>query len=137
MNINQEKNMKKVTVYDINSTILKDSKGEYNTLPKKFAILEGPKGIVVTDDEAVHRVLKSDEEKIPFNLYKTLSEGFSLIPDKKVETSIKSIKENCISEEAELSKYVRFFGTRIKCNYAILLKSIKKIGLKSKDYSME
>ena len=134
--------MKTVKVYDINSRIKAEFDGKYEgygAADRELAIIEGPKGIVVSDYEAVHWLFGSVEENIALDLYEVKIDAsgrkmIPMLPSKRAEATIAYIKEKCEAKEVDLGQWVRRFGARLESNYDTLLKSIKKVGLDSRDY---
>jgi len=106
----------------------------------QFFILEGKKGFIVSVDfEGVHNVYEDENGLITIGLYQKPKDGYITIsPKGTFQVSIKDF----LSLEPEYSEYefkdmVRTFGSRLDNNYALLLKSCKKIGLDLSDYNTE
>lgn len=124
-----------VKVYNIKEMVEKESEGKF-TARESLAIIEGRKGIIVTDCEAVHEVYKSEDEKYNIALYPN-DGAMHLFPSAEVNLTLRFIKEKGKYQECELTEFVRHFGSRIECNYNLLLKSIKQIGLTPDNYKRE
>jgi len=100
-----------------------------------MCIIEGKKGIIITDNEACHTVHKSVDEKYEIDVVKISADPnvISMNPDATGKVSIKAL-QTASYIELELGEWVRRFGSRIENNYDILLKSIKQIGLNPSDF---
>jgi hypothetical protein len=99
---------------------LEDSLGlSFGSTPSEInAAIVGPKGIILTDNEAVHTV---------HSLEDSLELTFGSIP-------LKDLIGSTPLEEVELGTWVRTFGSRIEANYCKLLASIKEIGLDNSEF---
>lgn len=97
------------------------------------AIIEGPKGIIITDDEGVHRVFSDRNYKIAFNVAPHEEGTIQVIPTERIAVTIKVLMDE-EHEEQELGEFVRRFGTRIEQNYGFLLKTIEEFGLNPDNY---
>lgn len=99
-----------------------------------IVVLIGTNGIIVVDSEGVHTPLATIENKYEIEVITPATSGtLKIMPDAIMKSTVKELMK-ADSEEVELGEYVRKFGSRLEQNYAILLKSIKQIGLDPKDY---
>ena len=119
----------KVKKYNIKGLIEKTHKTITTYTEHEAVIIEGTKGIIVTDNEAIHNIYDDFNGIYEFDV--CAIDGNTPIGVVKI-----SIDEmiTADSTEVELTEYVRKFGSRIENNYALLLKTIKEIGLNPKDY---
>ena len=83
------------------------------------AAIVGPKGVILTDDEACHTIHGYED---------SLELSFGAIPVKEL------LKSEQSGDPIELGTWVRTFGARIEANYCKLLASIKEIGLDNSEY---
>jgi len=99
-------------------------------------IVEGPKGIVVSyETEGVHWIIDSLDETFEIDVYKKPDEtGIPIFPRYKIEVTLRDIINTCEYEKCDVKDMVRKFGSRLDANYALLLESLKKIGLNLEEY---
>lgn len=123
-----------VYTYDIDK-ILKDKTGnKWEFVGNgKWIIIEGPKGIIISDNDAVHHLFPGRDYEVKLQVAEKKEDMVSLFPSHSLPIKIGELME-CSHEEKELGQAVRKFGGRIETNYLILLKSIKEIGLNPDDY---
>ena len=81
------------------------------------ALIEGPKGFILTDSDGVHTLH---------------DKGYVGIQG--IKFTLDQIKATPIYNIEKLSTFVRTFGSRIEANYRLLLHSIEKIGLNPNNY---
>ena len=101
-----------------------------------LAIIESDKGIIVSDNEAVHYLYDNAEEGHEVNLYDRKEGSISIFPSSSTLVPVKELKK-CECRESTLTDFVRRFGSRIEGNYSTLLDSIREIGLNPEDYKRE
>jgi hypothetical protein len=119
----------KVKKYNVKGLIEKTHKTITTYTESDVVIIEGTKGIIVTDNEAIHNLYDDFNGIYEFDV---CAIGGNT-PIGLVKISIDEMI-TADSTEVELTEYVRKFGSRIENNYALLLKTIKEIGLNPKDY---
>ena len=83
-----------------------------------IAIVNGDQ-VILSDSDAVHTIHTLDEKVTA------------------THTAREILASSPVEEVKDLGNWVRVFGSRIEANYALLLKSIKKIGLNPKDFPRE
>lgn len=124
-----------VYTYDIDK-ILKDKTGnKWEFVGNgKWIIIEGPKGIIISDNDAVHHLFPCRDYEVKLQVVEKQEEGvIALFPSHSLSVKIGELME-CDHKEKELGQVVRRFSDRIERNYLTLLKSIKEIGLNLNDY---
>lgn len=128
--------MPKVKVFNLKEMVETKWDGAFTSHVKEIAIIDGLEGSIVSDDEAVHQVFKTDADKFHLDVYPNDGK-MHMFPVNSVELPLSFIKVTAPCRDIELTEFVRHFGRRIEGNYATLLKSIKEIGLNPKNYKRE
>jgi len=144
--------MKKVRKYNFN-TALDKMKEEDSELKEKLDsenlhtrdtdfIIVGTNGILISvSHEGVHYMFKSLEEKYEIGLWEKPTKhedgttSTPIFPKYNIKVKIKYLMENSEYEEYDIKNMVRHFGSRLDTNYAVLLESLKEIGLNLKEYN--
>ncbi len=128
----------KVKVYDINKAVKESTEGKFKAFgfDATLAIIEGPNGIIVSDCDGVHKVLKDEQQRFKIQMVEN-TESIYIYPSHSADTSVAMLKSSASYTEMKLTEFIRRFGSRIESNYDILLKSIKEIGLNPADYPRE
>jgi len=117
----------KVLVYDLARLISQETGEPYCGIEEKNAMIVGPEKIILTDDEGCHSV---HDKTDTINMCSFMTRKKAVISVEKLITKSYAVPV----DEVELGIFVRTFGARIERNYAILLDSIKEIGLNPADY---
>jgi hypothetical protein len=136
--------MAKVTIVDIKKLVKDhvDHTDEEWFMPEfdELAVIPTPKGVVVSDHDAVHYTATMDE-KFKIALYRnyTNEKGHRCmegIPSQVIEVPVRDLLEDpgVSRTEEELAIFVRTFGSRIEGNYATLLDTLEEYGLNPGDY---
>ena len=128
--------MEKVKAYNLKEMVETSWDGAFTSHVKEIVIIDGRKGFIVSDDEAVHEVFKNEDEKYHLDVYPNDGK-IHMFPVNTVDIPLSFIKANAPCREVELTESVRHFGRRIEGNYELLLKSIKQIGLDPNNYKRE
>jgi hypothetical protein len=128
--------MNNIKVYDIGKFIdanIKDKKVYFSD--RKKAIVIGNKGVVVFDDEAVGWVKDSIQDKVKIGFLDTTDSEDSVIPRYSANITISDLLD-AESTEMHITQFVERYNynSRLKSNYAGILKAIDEIGLNSKDF---
>ena len=138
--------MKKVNIIDVKKYV--DSKLAATMAERGLemrvmvlAVLPGDDRVIVSDQDAVHDILAMDGH-IEVDLFECDKQGehgmmIAMVPSARVKLPVQELVALCgteFAQEVELAAFVRRFGRRIEENYAILLNSIKEIGLVPEDY---
>ena len=129
----------KVKVYNTQKWIETEVRGYTTFREHSHAVIEGPDGSIMVCEEGVHDIFKSKHEKFETEIQTANKPGtIKIMPDALVSETLKEYLLKCpVKEEVELGEYIRKFGSRLEQNYAILLRSIKEIGLDPKNYPRE
>jgi hypothetical protein len=123
-----------VCTYDIDNILKDKTEDKWGFVGnKEWIIIEGPKGIIISDNEAVHHIFPGRDYEVKLHVVEKQEGVTSLFPSHSLPVKIGELME-CPHKEKELGQAVRRFGGRIEANYLTLLKSIKEIGLNSNDY---
>ena len=129
--------MSKVKVYDVRSCVEKNSNGKYTTFYEhEYAVIEGPKGLVITGSEGVHYFYNAIGDTHQFALEKKREGSVAFMAEATIDVTLKEITE-LPYREVELGEFIRRFGSRLEQNYGILLDSLEGLGLDPKDYPRE
>ena len=127
--------MTKVKVYNIKEMVERESEHKFRPRESTLAIIETDKGIIVTDNEAVHALYDNTDSEYEVQLFKiTKKNTIEIIPTATVDIPINYIKENATCQEVELTEFVRYFSDRIECSYQNLLRTLKGCGLNPNNY---
>jgi hypothetical protein len=126
--------MKTVKIYNIKKAVESANEFKRTSREDELAIIQGTKGIIVTDNEAVHAVFDNTDEKVTLQIHKKNGDKMSLIPVDGIDVPIEHIQKEVDFREETLTSFVRRFGNRIESNYNLLLNSLKEIGLNPADY---
>ena len=128
--------MKTIKVYNISELTRKELPGKMVHMLNKVAIVEGNKGVIVFDDEAIGWIKKSIYEEIKIGLTDIPEENtFYVIPQYMVNASIKELME-AEYEEMPITQFVNRYNynSRLQNNFKTMLRTINEIGLDSKEY---
>lgn len=107
---------------------------EYRT--KEFAFIDGPRGFILTDNEAIHMVREPDGEvKLPVWVTEKVGDRktFGIEPAGTISLDRDGLLRFVRTDaEVDLKTWVHYFGikARIQGNYASLEASCKEIGVK-------
>ena len=126
----------KVKAYDLKTLVEKECESFTTYREHKVVIIEGPNGVIVTDDDACHSTHVNTGITYQVELSKVTdpnSNKISMVPEAMIKPTITELLK-APSEDVELGDFVRKFGSRIENNYRTLLDSIKVIGLNPTDY---
>ena len=95
-----------------------------------FALIEGDKGYVLTNNECIHYVKKYGDEPVKLPLHWTKGNSFEMMPRAEIGISFDELRTVIVGEIEDLSKWVHYFGikARMCTNYSLLQKSCKEIG---------
>jgi len=130
----------KVKVYDIDKAVKEFTEGKFQAFgyDNALAIIEGSKGIIVSNCDGVHKHVLDNEDQIRILMVEnTESKSIPMFPSHSADTSVAMLKSLASYTEMKLTEFIRRFGSRIESNYDSLLKSIKEIGLNPADYPRE
>lgn len=129
--------MVKIKVYDVNEFVKKNYP-EYEAFRyEKAAIFEGANGVVFAEREAVHKRenLLTDSVQIP--LCKKASEGhIAIMASAELTVSLAELVAGAPCEEMNMEDFFtrRNYNPRCQENYAILLNSLRSIGLDPRSF---
>ncbi len=127
--------MSTVKVLNLKELIETSTKGTHTTYGNDtIAILTGPRGIIVTDNEGIHTIQESIDCTIDYNMVKNDGE-FKVMPEFIGNEKLSVLLEHAPISEVPLKAYIRTFGSRIESNYSTLLDSIDIIGIDSSKYN--
>jgi len=133
--------MKNINVYNLRKLV---EGTEFKNLPQmttqsyhELAIIQGDKGIMIIDDEAVGRVAKSLDETFKLGISEKKDNVIYIMPQYTINIPIKDIIKETECREVSIREFVRKFGSRLESNFKIALKTIDEIGLDSKEYYNE
>ncbi len=145
--------MKNVTCYHFadmldNRPSLKEAGLQVFGTDTKLVVIEGPKGVLVVENDACYYKLGSVGRDFQVDLGKVPEvkvdengkerKQISLMPSASITRPLKDYLDDCrekgCTTEGPLTGFVRRFGGRIENNYSVLLDSIEEIGLNPKDY---
>jgi len=128
--------MKQVKVYNV-AKFIEDNCDDRNLTAygtdASWAILEGPDGILVVDNEAVHYKFGSGVDQCEIDCCKN-DGGMYMMPSCTATVYVAAVMSEAETHMEPLGSFVRRFGSRIEHNYDLLLQSIKGIGLNPQDY---
>jgi len=122
--------MKTVNVYNVKKLIEKINKGKYSSHIEELAIIEGPKGILISEAAPAFYVRKDVEDDCHTVIFKTTEPKKGIL----LPVPIKVLISQCEKREVPLNEFVQPVGKRPGTHYKLLLKSIEQIGLDPKDY---
>ena len=121
--------MSKVKVINLKALVEGNTEQKYTTQGNdSVAIIEGPRGVIVCDIDAVHMLEPSINETFLIPL-KYNNGKMVLMPVAQANLSVKELLESEHVIEQPLEQYIQWFGSRIESNYRELLGSIKDAGL--------
>ena len=133
--------MKNINVYNLRKLV---EGTEFKNLPQmttqsyhELAIIQGNKGIMIIDDEAVGRVTESLDETFKLGISEKKDNVIYIMPQYTINIPIKDIIKETECREVPIREFVRKFGSRLESNFKIALKTIDEIGLDSKEYYNE
>lgn len=131
----------KPMLFDVAKYVAQKSNDKYVPIGyKELVVLQGPNGVIVTDNEACHEFFTNMDEMYDIEACDAPvvdENGFTtipLFPQYIIRLSIRDMLVLCDTEVVSLGKWIRTFGSRIESNYRILLASIEDIGLNPDDY---
>jgi hypothetical protein len=126
--------MTKAKIIDLKTFVETTTEGKYTAFQHHdLAIIEGPKGVIVSDDEGIHTVELSTADKIQIAVQYN-NETLAMMPEGMGDEFIGVLLESNHINEQPLNQYIKTFGDRIESNYQELLESIKEIGLDPEDF---
>ena len=126
--------MSKAKIIDIKSFVENTTDDKYTTFQEhSVAIIEGPKGLIITDEDGIHSVEQSMETCIEIYV-KYNNDSTPLMPEGSGEQTVQHLLANAPVTEQPIAEYIRKFGSRIEANFKGILKSIEEIGLNPDDY---
>ena len=132
--------MKSIKVYNLKEKIKKeDFNGKKVTTYSfsKIAILEGKKGVLCFNEEGIGYLKDNIKDEIEISLNDIpIGNHICCMAQYQIKMSIKEIMDTVNFEEMELTEFItRYdYNNRLRDNFASILKSINKVGLKKKDY---
>ena len=133
--------MKNINVYNLRKLV---EGTEFKNLPQmttqsyhELAIIQGDKGIMIIDDEAVGRVAESLDETFKLGICENKENVIYALPQYTINIPIHDIINKAECREVPIREFVRKFGSRLENNFKIALKTIDEIGLDSKEYYNE
>lgn len=123
-----------IKVINLKSFVEEKSGGKHTSHgPSTMGIIKGPKGTIITFDDAYHDV-KSDDN-IDINLPVVLNNGqIKLMPEGFAQEPLQDILKHVSTTEQPLYNFIQRFGSRIESNIKMLKKSIEQIGLNPNDF---
>lgn len=95
--------------------------GEYYKAGYDIGIIQNGGRFICTDTEGVHYM-----DKVRLEFYKQGDGFITIIPD---FSATYNVAELTYKGEIPIAKFIRIFGHRQEDNYAVLLKSMREIGL--------
>ena len=126
-----------VKVYDTKKLVEELTGKEWTTFTfsHDYAIIEGPKGVVVTCGEGVGFKADSPADTMSIGVQRP-REGkrIPLMAEGSIELPISEVMEKAPVRRMTLRKYIRKFGARLERNYEEILWSLKEIGLDPANY---
>lgn len=129
--------MKTAKIIDLKKYVETATEGKYTTHQiHSLAIIEGPKGIIITDEDAVNMIEDSLDNLIDIHV-KYNNDTIAMLPEGKGQESIANLLEKAPVTEQPVNEYIREFGDRLSQNYNYLLESIEEIGLNPVDYKKQ
>ena len=110
--------------------------GVWYEMMGKLAIIKGTTRFIVTNNECVHSLYESEDEKVSIGFYRheKTADGqtFGIFPQFNLDIPVKELLEEYASaEKLYWKEWVHLFGSikeRIRYNYAILCNNVKEIG---------
>ena len=94
-----------------------------------FALIEGVKGYIVTNDECIHWVKKYGDEPCRFPLYYERGNKFNMLPHAELAVDFDELLTVKVGPIGDIAKWIHYFGikNRMLQNMNILKKSCKEI----------
>ena len=128
--------MKNIRVYDL-AKIVKNKFDDCQAYENDICIIVGKRGVVTFNSEGIGSTYDSVEDTM--NIYMTDVPPENVIytmPQYKTTMTINEVIEGTDYRECTLQEYFsRYnYNNRLKNNYDLLLKAIKRIGANYKDY---
>ena len=129
--------MSKIKVIDLISYVEDNTSNKFTAYrDMTMGIIQGPKGVIVTDDEACHTI--ETEENFELQIALTQNDGkIALMPHSIAAVGIEQALEEATVTEMPLREYIREFGSRLEMNYGLLLDSIREVGLDPDDFEQQ
>jgi len=131
--------MKLAKMYSV-AKVVEDNCGDNNltafAFDRNLVILEGPDGVLVVNSEGIHYKFDSTAEVYEVDCCPNDDgkDGFYLCANAVFKAPLKEIMAEAEVTEVDLGTFVRTFGARLETNYAVLMDSVKEIGLDPADY---
>lgn len=123
--------MSKIKVYDADALIRREADMSCHTF-KKIAVFQGPHGVVVAEQEAVHDKLNTVDDSFRFSLTKIPSPGkMYVVPTAYAEIPVSFILKNAPCEEMEFYDFFsrRNYNPRCESNFRHLCAQLREIGI--------
>lgn len=123
-----------IKVINLKSFVEEKSEDKYTSHGQStLGIIEGPKGTIITHDDAYHQL--ETEGDIDIQLPVVLNDGeVKLMPEGMGEEKLDTILKHDSTTEQTLYNFIQNFGSRIESNIKLLKKSIEEIGLNPDDF---
>ena len=131
--------MKKLKIYNVNELLLKEN-GIEAFRYKKVAIFESRHGIVIADEEAVHKCENLVTDSIAIEANTPAGENrVTVMPNRICFVIIKEILEKARYEEMTIEEFYnrKEYNSRFQRNWAILMDSLKNIEFDLNEYFKE
>lgn len=128
-------NERTIKIYDLDA-LLHQECGLEAFRYQKVAVLEGPRGIVVAEEEAVHKRVNVLSDTVQIDANKPAAPGtLWLLPSYQVTISVQEIKEAPF-QEMTMSAFFRRrdYNPRCQSNWRTLLSSLSAIGFDLSGY---
>lgn len=122
--------MSKIKIYDADAFIRKEANMACHTFGQ-VAVFQGPKGVIVAEEEAVHDMFQSIEDAFSFHLTKIPSPGKRmLIPTHSADIPVKEIMNHAPSKEVDFYDFFsrRNYNPRTQNNFRYLCGHLREIG---------